>query len=200
MTNARIRTCPTCQAPFFKTEGCNMMTCRCGTKSCYLCRTKIPADVGYKHFCQHVHTPGVGCQARCNACLLFTNSAQDDERLVEEERARAAQELKEKAARGEAVVNADVILAKVPDAKLGERQAIPAQPWQQNPNPAAMLNILAPLRDDLLALRNELAARARPGGVPAGPGRGAAPVPPYAVQRQMAARAGRRERQRPAGP
>ncbi|KAK7502368.1 hypothetical protein BaRGS_00006321, partial [Batillaria attramentaria] len=38
MTQAKIRTCPQCKAQFFKEEGCNKMTCRCGATMCYICR------------------------------------------------------------------------------------------------------------------------------------------------------------------
>ena len=47
MTEALMRECPSCHTKFFKTEGCNKMTCTCGVKMCYICRKKI---TGYEHF------------------------------------------------------------------------------------------------------------------------------------------------------
>ena len=110
MTEIRIRTCHKCKTRFFKTEGCNKMTCRCGALMCYICREAIPASIGYSiffyfypgawvfltcvkpdHFCQHVHEPGKGCQ-QCKKCVLFTNAEQDDLMAVEEARKLAEAE------------------------------------------------------------------------------------------------------------
>jgi hypothetical protein len=38
--------CPSCSAKFFKTEGCNKMTCSCGTTICYICRVEITKLIG----------------------------------------------------------------------------------------------------------------------------------------------------------
>ena len=43
---ARVRECPDCKKRFYKTEGCNKMTCSCGTLSCYICRQKVDKTVG----------------------------------------------------------------------------------------------------------------------------------------------------------
>lgn len=47
MTAALLRTCPSCKASFFKTEGCNKMACQCGQYMCYVCRQPIK---DYTHF------------------------------------------------------------------------------------------------------------------------------------------------------
>ena len=47
MTEARIRQCPKCKTRFFKTEGCNKMTCSCGTIMCYICRKVRSDDSSY---------------------------------------------------------------------------------------------------------------------------------------------------------
>lgn len=105
MTIARVRHCHSCKAPFYKTEGCNLMTCRCGGKSCYICRAAVTTKEGYDHFCRHVHQPGKGCPEKCGKCFLFTDSVEDDKRLVEEERAKLAKELLAKASRGETALD-----------------------------------------------------------------------------------------------
>ena len=76
MTEARVRECPKCAKRFYKVEGCNKMSCACGTLTCYICRKEVKKEVGYKHFCQKPHcrhTDGL-----CNGCPLFSNSAEDD--------------------------------------------------------------------------------------------------------------------------
>ena len=55
MTQARLRECtnPNCSTSYYKTEGCNKMTCsQCQWHMCYLCRAFIPTAQGYGHFCQ----------------------------------------------------------------------------------------------------------------------------------------------------
>jgi hypothetical protein len=44
--NGEIKTCPKCQAPTFKYEGCNFMTCSssaCNGKTffCYICESEL---------------------------------------------------------------------------------------------------------------------------------------------------------------
>ena len=84
MTEARIRECPKCNSRFFKTEGCNNMSC--GTHICYICRKNITGEgnnshgKGYNHFCRKPH-----CEhKRCGNCVLFTNSVEDDRLAMKE--------------------------------------------------------------------------------------------------------------------
>ena len=49
ITEAMLRTCYKCKKRFFKTEGCNKMTCVCGASMCYVCKKPIR---GYEHFGQ----------------------------------------------------------------------------------------------------------------------------------------------------
>ncbi|CAB4054228.1 RNF216 [Lepeophtheirus salmonis] len=81
MTEALIRTCPKCQNKFFKEDGCNKITCTCGTNICYLCRKVI--KTGYKHFY------GQGADAQPGMCPLFSNN----EKLMENDVARGAAEV-----------------------------------------------------------------------------------------------------------
>lgn len=73
MTQARIRECPKCKTRFFKTEGCNKMTCSCGINICYTCRKDITKE-GYSHFCQIPHCN----HSTCKGCKLYSNSIEDD--------------------------------------------------------------------------------------------------------------------------
>ncbi|CAF0753774.1 unnamed protein product [Didymodactylos carnosus] len=48
VTEAMIRKCPRCTTKFYKTDGCNKITCSsCGLYICYMCRQQIN---GYDHF------------------------------------------------------------------------------------------------------------------------------------------------------
>mmetsp|Transcript_16774 Transcript_16774/g.18190 ORF Transcript_16774/g.18190 Transcript_16774/m.18190 type:complete len:803 (+) Transcript_16774:67-2475(+) len=77
MAEARIRECPKCHKRFYKTEGCNKMTCACGTRICYLCRANITKE-GYQHFCSTPHCD----HKKCNKCLLHSNTVDDDRRAM----------------------------------------------------------------------------------------------------------------------
>ncbi|XP_014234209.1 E3 ubiquitin-protein ligase RNF216-like [Trichogramma pretiosum] len=41
MSKVLIRVCYRCQKPFVKTHGCNLMTCTCGARMCYVCKAPI---------------------------------------------------------------------------------------------------------------------------------------------------------------
>ncbi|XP_076376525.1 uncharacterized protein LOC117228582 isoform X1 [Megalopta genalis] len=47
MTEAIIRKCKSCSRQYFKTSGCNKITCPCGVCMCYICDVQI---FGYEHF------------------------------------------------------------------------------------------------------------------------------------------------------
>ena len=115
MTKARVRECPKCKAEFFKIEGCNKMTCRCGAKMCYICRAQIK---DYKHFCQIPH-----CNHKtCNKCVLFSDGLADDRLAMKEAGLNALQEV---GTGGDDEVNVDVIgLLEGGDIKAKKRQRI----------------------------------------------------------------------------
>ena len=83
MTAAIVRHCPLCNLACVKSEGCNRITCpnsncpKIGSSKrtyfCYICRQHIK---GYDHFCRTPHCRHLSC----GKCILFTNSAEDDER------------------------------------------------------------------------------------------------------------------------
>ncbi|XP_013868326.1 E3 ubiquitin-protein ligase RNF216 [Austrofundulus limnaeus] len=94
MTAARVRKCVKCGMGLVKSEGCNRMSCRCGSFMCYLCREPI---TGYNHFCQHARSPGAPCR-HCRKCSLWTDPTQDDERIIQEIQKEGEAELSKKCA------------------------------------------------------------------------------------------------------
>ncbi|KAK2833750.1 hypothetical protein Q5P01_017639 [Channa striata] len=92
MTAARVRKCIKCGMGLVKSEGCNRMSCRCGSFMCYLCREPI---TGYNHFCQHARSPGAPCR-HCRKCSLWTDPTQDDERIIQEIQKEGEAELNKK--------------------------------------------------------------------------------------------------------
>ncbi|XP_073350449.1 E3 ubiquitin-protein ligase RNF216 isoform X1 [Pagrus major] len=94
MTAARVRKCVKCGTGLVKSEGCNRMSCRCGSFMCYLCREPI---TGYNHFCQHARSPGAPCR-HCRKCSLWTDPTQDDERIIQEIQKEGEAELNKKSA------------------------------------------------------------------------------------------------------
>ena len=87
MSKARIRECTKCKTKFFKTEGCNKMSCTCGAKICYICRKDITKE-GYQHFCQRAHCG----HKKCGKCVLYTDSNEDDRLAMREAGLKAAAE------------------------------------------------------------------------------------------------------------
>ncbi|XP_029913979.1 E3 ubiquitin-protein ligase RNF216 [Myripristis murdjan] len=94
MTAARVRKCVKCGTGLVKSEGCNRMSCRCGSFMCYLCREPI---TGYNHFCQHARSPGAPCR-HCRKCSLWTDPTLDDERMIQEIQREGEAELNKKCA------------------------------------------------------------------------------------------------------
>ena len=85
LTEAKVRTCPKCGAKFFKSDGCNKMTCACGEHTCYVCRAHIPKHVGYQHFCTTPHCD----HASCGKCRLYTDDAEDEKTALADAARRA---------------------------------------------------------------------------------------------------------------
>ena len=72
MTEALIVKCKKCNTSLFKNEGCNKITCVCGTHSCYICKEIIPKSTGYKHFCVESK-----CKSNCNMCHLWVQDTKN---------------------------------------------------------------------------------------------------------------------------
>uniref|UniRef100_A0A8C7XPR7 Ring finger protein 216 n=1 Tax=Oryzias sinensis TaxID=183150 RepID=A0A8C7XPR7_9TELE len=127
MTAARVRKCVKCGTGLVKSEGCNRMSCRCGSFMCYLCREPI---TGYNHFCQHARSPGAPCR-HCHKCSLWTDPTQDDERIIQEIQKEGEAELSKKCA-GKRVGPPPEIIPETKRPCVG-----PAPENPPNPNPAA---------------------------------------------------------------
>ena len=103
MTKARLRTCPNCGKNFTKLDGCNKMTCPCGTKVCYICQNDI-ANESHDHFRQ----PG-GC------CLHTGHTIQDIFRDVREAGVNVIERIRENGD-GDGALKIDVdSLLRTPD-------------------------------------------------------------------------------------
>ncbi|KAF9310831.1 hypothetical protein BG003_008055 [Podila horticola] len=89
MSEALIRECPKCKSRFFKTEGCNKMTCpQCNTKMCYICKIQIR---DYSHFDQ---TPAGQPQVKKNLCRLWDDTVQRNANDVKAAAQQMIQELR----------------------------------------------------------------------------------------------------------
>lgn len=117
MSKAVIRECNSCKAELVKTDGCNKVTCRCGSTMCYVCRQTIPRN--YSHFCQHTREPGKPCQT-CNLCSLWEKEVEDNVALAAKE--EALKELTEKE-------------PKLLDRKIGPPLKKQRQPTEDNIQP-----------------------------------------------------------------
>ncbi|XP_074511485.1 E3 ubiquitin-protein ligase RNF216 isoform X3 [Sebastes fasciatus] len=131
MTAARVRKCVKCGTGLVKSEGCNRMSCRCGSFMCYLCREPI---TGYNHFCQHARSPGAPCR-HCRKCSLWTDPTQDDERIIQEIQKEGEAELNKKCAADNSGKRVGPPPEPVTEAK--RPRVGPPQENPQNPNPAA---------------------------------------------------------------
>jgi len=89
MTAALVRRCHRCQASILKESGCNLMTCRCGARMCYVCNQAIN---GYDHFCQHGNVLGQRQCPQCGKCTNVDDVVRLDAQKVEQERQKGEQE------------------------------------------------------------------------------------------------------------
>ncbi|KAJ3084532.1 hypothetical protein HDU99_000278 [Rhizoclosmatium hyalinum] len=125
MTQALLRKCNNCASQFYKTEGCNKMTCpRCQTIMCYfvkLCRT----IKGYDHF--NVDPRGVQQPGRI--CALWDNSEARNVADVEQ----AAKQAIEDAKKLNPAVDVKEIEVELPVAPPAPARPVPGAPHYVQP-------------------------------------------------------------------
>ncbi|KAM4716974.1 uncharacterized protein rnf216 [Anableps anableps] len=143
MTAARVRKCVKCGTGLVKSEGCNRMSCRCGSFMCYLCREPI---TGYNHFCQHARSPGAPCR-HCRKCSLWTDPTQDDERIIQEIQKEGEAELSKKCAdnSGKRVGPPPEVIKDTKRPRVGPPPENPPQPNAPPPAPHPPQAVQAPL-------------------------------------------------------
>ncbi|XP_047213966.1 E3 ubiquitin-protein ligase RNF216-like [Girardinichthys multiradiatus] len=143
MTAARVRKCVKCGTGLVKSEGCNRMSCRCGSFMCYLCREPI---TGYNHFCQHARSPGAPCR-HCRKCSLWTDPTQDDERIIQEIQKEGEAELSKKCAdnSGKRVGLPSEVTTDAKRPRVGPPPENPPQPNAPLPAPQPPQAVQAPL-------------------------------------------------------
>lgn len=74
MSEALIVKCNNCKMSLFKNEGCNKVTCICGTHNCYLCKQVITKQIGYSHFC---------CKQNCDCDMCHLWDFDTQKRVLE---------------------------------------------------------------------------------------------------------------------
>jgi TRIAD3 protein (E3 ubiquitin-protein ligase RNF216) len=81
MTQAAVRACNKCKAPFVKEFGCNSMTCAsCGNEQCYSCNQNVSHEAAYGNWHWGAESEG--------KCVLFENTAsqrENDSKKAEKE-------------------------------------------------------------------------------------------------------------------
>lgn len=83
-------TCPKCNSPIEKVDGCNKMTCvKCGTLFCWLCRQRLPATSPYLHF----NVPGTPCYNRLFFGVVDDLAAGEEDQYEDEEEYLSESEL-----------------------------------------------------------------------------------------------------------
>ncbi|KAF9901329.1 hypothetical protein EC991_006256 [Linnemannia zychae] len=88
MSQALIRECVKCKSRFFKTEGCNKMTCpQCHAIMCYVCKVQIK---DYSHF----DNAPAGQPSRSKRCRLWEDTVQRNNDEVKAAAQRTLEELK----------------------------------------------------------------------------------------------------------
>ncbi len=150
LSEAKMRTCPKCKKKFIKSDGCNKMTCACGTKMCYICRQPLNHLKGnvYSHFCQVPH-----CDHKsCGKCKLYTQNEEDDVQAMRDAgiAAKEAYEQKIQNEGGDGIENLKLSVDEIMADPLNpqQRKATKRQPPRRARNARPQRQPRAPQQQD----------------------------------------------------
>jgi hypothetical protein len=76
LSESLVHHCPNCETKYVKDSECNLITCTCGTHSCYICGMVI-LPKGENNEILHWHFKGSGSAEEDSVCLLYND---DNER------------------------------------------------------------------------------------------------------------------------
>ena len=114
LTEAMLRECVKCGYKFYKEEGCNKMTCKCGAKMCYLCKKEVK---DYSHF----------------YCPLFS----DNKRIHQMELVKVAEEAKLKLVEENILLTVDptqgIVMPSGSGVNTDDVRAMLFQRWSYDP-------------------------------------------------------------------
>ncbi|CAK9803295.1 E3 ubiquitin-protein ligase RNF216 [Anthophora plagiata] len=106
MTEALVRKCSNCSRPYFKEDGCNKISCPCGTLICYLCGMIIRS---YDHF-------------NNSACELWSKTPQINAHTVQVVAKKAIEHIKKK--NPNVAINENGLLAYLPETSTTSNFAV----------------------------------------------------------------------------
>ena len=139
LSEAKMRTCPKCKKKFIKSDGCNKMTCACGMKLCYVCRSPLDKiNNPYSHFCQIPHCD----HSSCGKCKLYSNDAEDDAQAMREAGIAAKEEFETRLKKengGEVAGNVQLDVDQIMHDPSQPQQQQKPRPPQHQPRQQAMV-------------------------------------------------------------
>lgn len=106
MTEALVRKCSKCSRPYFKEDGCNKISCPCGSLICYICGKIIASYDHFKH----------------GVCDLWDKMPQMNAQTVQIVAKKAIEHIKKK--NPNVSINANGLLAYLPEASTTPSYAV----------------------------------------------------------------------------